>query len=230
MISTTSFSWRTGLLVFLAVLALAVPQAALVPIIDRDEPHSPRPSREMLQTGNHVVPTFNGAPRYNKPPLIYWCQSWSFRIFGENILAARLPSLLATAATAFLLFAWGVEFGGRIAGFNAAFAYAFCFQTIQQGRVATADGLLIFFMTLTVWAGWKIITAARPGAAITSGISSSPSVLPAVFWPRVPRRFCPLSRFSFAREVSGPVYGSRGPFVFSPASASSFAGPSRPIN
>ena len=115
----------------------------------------------MLQSGNYVVPTFNHEPRYAKPPLIYWCQALCFEVFGENAFAARLPSLLATAGTAALLFAWGAGLGPCSIGWIAALSYAFCLQVIQQGRVATADALLIFFMTLTGFAGWKLLTLAR---------------------------------------------------------------------
>ena len=151
--------WKTGLVLFLAILLLSVPQAALLPLIDRDEPHFAEATREMMQSGNYIVPTFNAAPRYNKPPLIYWCQAVCFAFLGENAFAARLPSVLATAGTAVLLLAWGVQLGNKNIGLIAALSYAFCVQTIQQGRVATADGLLIFFMTLTAFAGWKILTA-----------------------------------------------------------------------
>jgi 4-amino-4-deoxy-L-arabinose transferase-like glycosyltransferase len=154
--------WRKALLLFLAVLALALPQAALLPLLDRDEPRFAEASREMLQSGNYIVPAFNHAPRYAKPPLIYWCQTISYRLLGENALAARLPSLLATAATACLLLTWGTRLGSEEMGLGAALSYAFCLQTVQQGRVATADALLIFFMTLTAFAGWQII---RPKAS-----------------------------------------------------------------
>ena len=157
--------WRAGLLLFLAVVALALPQAALLPLLDRDEPRFAEASREMLQSGNWVVPTFNHEPRYAKPPLIYWCQAVSFAVLGENAFAARLPSLLATAATAVLLLTWGRRMGSAQVGLGAGLLYAFCFQTMQQGRVATADALLIFFMTLTAFAGWMIVrpeACARP--------------------------------------------------------------------
>jgi 4-amino-4-deoxy-L-arabinose transferase-like glycosyltransferase len=154
--------WRAEFLLFLVIVALSLPQAALLPLLDRDEPRFAEASREMRQSGNFIVPTFNHAPRYAKPPLIYWCQVLSFTIFGENAFAARLPSLLATAGTACLLYTWAVRLGGGQMGLGAGLGYAFCFQTVQQGRVATADGLLIFFMTLTAFAGWQII---RPKVA-----------------------------------------------------------------
>jgi 4-amino-4-deoxy-L-arabinose transferase-like glycosyltransferase len=152
---------RPALLLVLAVLIFSLPQAALVPLLDRDEPRFAEASREMLQSGNYIVPTFNQAPRYAKPPLIYWCQALSFSLFGENAFAARLPSLLAVAGTALVLLAWGTELGSSTAGMIAGLAYALCLQTMQQGRVATADALLIFFMTLTGYAGWRLLALAR---------------------------------------------------------------------
>src|SRR5271168_4807240 len=89
--STAPINWRLGLIIFLAVLALALPQAALLPLLDRDEPRFAEASREMLQTGDFIVPMFNGAPRYAKPPLIYWCQAACFVVMGENPLSARMP-------------------------------------------------------------------------------------------------------------------------------------------
>ena len=140
-----------------AVILFSLPQAALLPLMDRDEPRFAEASREMVQSGNLIVPTFDHAPRYNKPPMIYWCQSLAYIFFGQNAFAARLPSILATAGTAFILLAWGEKLGSRCIGMIAGLGYAFCFQTMQQGRVATADGLLIFFMTLTAYTGWRLL-------------------------------------------------------------------------
>jgi 4-amino-4-deoxy-L-arabinose transferase-like glycosyltransferase len=154
---------RSALLLFALVVLAAVPQAALLPLLDRDEPRFAEASREMLQSHNFVVPTFNYAPRYAKPPLIYWCQAACLDIFGENAFAARLPSLLAVAGTAVLLLAWGRALGSHEAGLIAALAYAFCLQVMQQGRVATADALLIFFMTLSAFTGWRMLDLVRTG-------------------------------------------------------------------
>jgi len=154
---TPGISPKRSLLLFAAVLLLAAPQAALLPLIDRDEPRFAEAAREMIQSGNFVVPMFNGVPRYDKPPLIYWCEAAAYELFGQTAFAARLPSLVATAATAVLIYTWGVRLGREWMGLAAAVSYAFCLQTMQQGRVATADALLIFFMTLTAFTGWLIV-------------------------------------------------------------------------
>ncbi len=150
-------SWQRSLLLFAVLLLLAAPQAALLPLIDRDEPRFAEAAREMIQSGDYIVPHFNGAPRYDKPPLIYWCQALAFEMFGENAFAARLPSLVATAATAVLIYTWGIRLGREWVGLAAALCYSLCLQTTQQGRVATADALLIFFMTLAAFVGWLIV-------------------------------------------------------------------------
>jgi 4-amino-4-deoxy-L-arabinose transferase-like glycosyltransferase len=195
---TAPIDWRLSLLVFLAILALSIPQAALLPLLDRDEPRFAEASREMLQSGNYIVPTFNHTPRYAKPPLIYWCQTISYRIFGENSFSARLPSLVATAATAVLLVTWGARLGSALVGLAAGLLYAFCLQTVQQGRVATADALLIFFMTLIAFTGWKILHPKEPARVpifcfILLALGFADGFLakgPEAFLPLVPLLYC----------------------------------------
>ncbi len=156
-ITAPRISWQRCLLLFLIVLLLAAPQAALLPLIDRDEPRFAEAAREMVQGGDYVLPHFNNVPRYDKPPQIYSCQAAAYAIFGQNAFAARLPSLVATAATAVLIYTWGVRLGRTWIGLAAALSYSFCLQTMQQGRVATADALLIFVMTLAAFTGWLIV-------------------------------------------------------------------------
>ncbi len=51
-----------------------------LPLMDRDEPRFAEASREMLETGNWVVPHLNGEDRFDKPPLIYWLQAGSISL------------------------------------------------------------------------------------------------------------------------------------------------------
>ncbi len=74
----------------------------------------------MRERGDYVVPYFNNKYRFDKPPFIYWTQMASYRLFGENDFAARLPSGVAAALTAVLLFAWGRRLGSERIGWWAA--------------------------------------------------------------------------------------------------------------
>ena len=91
-----------------------------LPLIDRDEPRFAEASREMIQRGDYIVPYFNGQLRLDKPPLTYWAQVISFKIFGENDFAARFPSTIAAALIGVVLLAWGTRISGEKAGWWAA--------------------------------------------------------------------------------------------------------------
>src|SRR5438105_14056472 len=78
-----------------------------LPLIDRDEPRFAEASREMIERSDYVVPYFNDRVRFDKPPLTYWFQVASYRVFSENDFAARFPSAIAAALTALSIFAWG---------------------------------------------------------------------------------------------------------------------------
>src|SRR2546421_9334884 len=71
-----------------------------LPLIDRDEPRFAEASREMIERADYIVPYFNNQLRLDKPPLAYWTQVASYRIFDDNDFAARFPSAVAAALTA----------------------------------------------------------------------------------------------------------------------------------
>jgi 4-amino-4-deoxy-L-arabinose transferase-like glycosyltransferase len=73
-----------------------------------DEPRYAWIARDMAESGDWVTPRLYGHPWFEKPALYYWGAALSFKLFGVNEAAARLPSafsaLLATLAMAWL--AW----------------------------------------------------------------------------------------------------------------------------
>src|ERR1700749_920223 len=72
---------------------------ARVDLWDRDEPRYAQTSRQMLQSGDWVVPTLYDQWRTAKPVFIYWCQATAMAIFGDTASAARLPSAIAMVLT-----------------------------------------------------------------------------------------------------------------------------------
>ena len=136
----------------------------ILPLLDRDEPRFAEAGREMRQRDDWVVPWFNGDYRFDKPPLIYWCETVSYRVLGENEFAARLPGVLFSLATALLLVEWGRRLNRPRAGFFGALMYLGCVQVQIHGRLAVADMPMVFFYTLAAWSGWEFT---RPGVAST---------------------------------------------------------------
>src|SRR5919107_223856 len=73
---------RTPLLVL-----LLLPAAMLYPtlgfhLLEPDEGRYAQIPREMLAHGNWVVPTLQGEPYLDKPPLMYWLVALSYKAFG----------------------------------------------------------------------------------------------------------------------------------------------------
>ena len=126
-------------------------------MFDRDEPRFAEASREMIERGNYIVPYFNDQLRLDKPPITYWAQVASYRIFGENDFAARLPSAIAAALTALIIFGWGCRMGGKTVGWWAAIIFTLSLQTFVHAKAAVADMWLALFVTLAHWAGYELI-------------------------------------------------------------------------
>jgi 4-amino-4-deoxy-L-arabinose transferase-like glycosyltransferase len=65
-----------------------------------DEPRAAEIAREFLEPGHSwAVPTLNGDPFLEKPPLVYWTAAASMKLFGVHAWAARLPCLLFALGT-----------------------------------------------------------------------------------------------------------------------------------
>ncbi len=142
--------------ILLISLVLLLAGNWILPLTDRDETRFAEASREMLQRADYVVPWFNGHWRFDKPILIYWCQAASYKIFGENPFAARLPSVLFTTATALLLVRWGRKIADAKTAFLASAMFVTGLHVAIIGRVATADMAMVFFFMLAVWSGWEL--------------------------------------------------------------------------
>jgi 4-amino-4-deoxy-L-arabinose transferase-like glycosyltransferase len=73
-------------------------------LFDWDEINFAESAREMLITGNYRTVMVDFKPFWEKPPLFFWLQAFSMRIFGIGEFAARFPNVLAGILT--ILFAY----------------------------------------------------------------------------------------------------------------------------
>jgi len=128
-----------------------------IPLIDRDEPRFAEASREMIERGDYIVPHFNNQLRLDKPPLAYWAQVASYKIFGQNDLAARFPSAVAAALVTLLILAWGSRIGGNRVGWWAAIIFTLSLQTFVHAKAAVADMWLVLFMTTAHWSAYELV-------------------------------------------------------------------------
>ncbi len=106
-------------------------------------------AREMLASGNWVMPTFNGEPRLQKTPLSYWLVAGVAKVTGKvDEFAARLPSavfaFLSAGAVLYFVNRW---LSLRVALIATA-VWATSIGYIYWSHSARPEMALTFFVTL----------------------------------------------------------------------------------
>jgi 4-amino-4-deoxy-L-arabinose transferase-like glycosyltransferase len=131
-------------------------------------------AREMIGSGNWVLPTFNGLPRLQKTPLSYWLVAGISKATGEvNDFTGRLPSavfaFLSAAAVLYFVNRW---LGLRTAALATA-GWATSIGYVYWSHSARPEMALVFFTTLCLLSFYT---------AITSEDSRSRTVFMLIFW------------------------------------------------
>lgn len=158
-------SLRTTL-VILACAALYLLGNAAVPLWDRDEPRYAQASRQMLDSGDWVLPKLLDEPRINKPPLIYWTQASSMWVtrklcpitdpspvqqMQRDAFAARLPSAIAMTFTLAMM----AIVLRRLLDEQRAFWTVLIMGTsglvIMAAKMCLTDAVLLLFVTASQW-------------------------------------------------------------------------------
>jgi 4-amino-4-deoxy-L-arabinose transferase-like glycosyltransferase len=109
-------------------------------VLTQHEVFAAETAREMLASGDWIMPRFAGVPRLNKPPGMYWLIAGSMAIFQSRAeWVARLPAALAgillSLVVARLAARWLGDFIGLIAGLMQASSV----YILMQARLGEAD-------------------------------------------------------------------------------------------
>ena len=142
------------LLLAIAAAVLSLPNLGVPSLWDIDEGVNAEASREMLEAGNFVVPTFNFQLRDAKPALLYWLQAASYSLFGVNEFAARLPSALAALLASLLTYELARRMFSPPTGLLAGLALISSFLVCGAARFANPDAILLACTCLTMLAFW----------------------------------------------------------------------------
>jgi 4-amino-4-deoxy-L-arabinose transferase-like glycosyltransferase len=149
---------KRNLIILLLTALCLLAGLRTLPLMDRDEPRFASAGREMLNTGNFVVPYFNGVPRLAKPPVCYWWMVLNAKVAGLSEAAMRFHAVAATWLTALIILGFGRRMGASWSkAALAAAAWLAIFQVAIHGRLCTADMPMVMFVTLTQWAFWEIL-------------------------------------------------------------------------
>jgi 4-amino-4-deoxy-L-arabinose transferase-like glycosyltransferase len=144
---------------------------------DVDEGHNAEAAREMFESGNWVVPTFNFQLRTDKPALLYWLQMAAYCWCGINEFAARLPSALAAVMTVLLTYELGRRLFSAATGLLAGLVLASTVLFCAAAHFANPDALLVAFTTLSLLLFWDSFARGKSSWFVPAGISAGLAVL-----------------------------------------------------
>jgi 4-amino-4-deoxy-L-arabinose transferase-like glycosyltransferase len=101
----------TGIVVLAALFLL--PFLGSVHLFDSDETNYAETAREMIVTGDYLTVQIDFEPFPEKPPLFFWLQALSMKIFGINEFAARFPNVLCGIVSLMMLYFFGRKIYGH---------------------------------------------------------------------------------------------------------------------
>jgi len=172
-------NWRWQSLLVL----LIVPAAILYPcmsfyLFEPDEGRYAQIPREMLAAGEWTVPLLQNEPYLDKPPLFYWLVMGSYWLFGISEWTARLVPALAIHGCVLVTYFLGRRSLGERPALWGALILALSPAFVGMGRLLILDGLLAFWVTLSILAafealrgpklrqGWWLLSALACGLGI----------------------------------------------------------------
>lgn len=153
MTSSTSLSrapiWFAALVIF-----------ALLGFRGLNEPDEARVAgiaREMLASGDWMVPRLYDHAHFNKPPLLYWIMIPFLKLGGINEWMARLPAALAALGTILLTRSLAARHLGPERANAAALILLTCPLFAAMSQIVDYNMVLTFWVTLSLWAwdAWR---------------------------------------------------------------------------
>jgi len=139
---------RVSIALFVLFVFVYILPLGFRPLTIPDESRYGEIPREMLNSGDWVVPRLNGLKYFEKPPLGYWVNAVSMATIGENVFALRLPSALSVMISALMIFLLVRKFSIR--GPTAILAPAIfltCPLVLAIGNISLLDSLLSMLLT-----------------------------------------------------------------------------------
>jgi 4-amino-4-deoxy-L-arabinose transferase-like glycosyltransferase len=174
---------RLRLVAWFALLAGALAfRLGGYPLLDPDEGRNAEVAREMVSTGDYLVPRLDGLPYLDKPVLFFAADALAIRALGPSELAARLPALLFALATAGLVAGFAARLFGRETAWVAGTATAMAPLAMAFARTVIFDSMLTFFVTLALVAFYAAIEAKAGGGEEAVGWAVGPLAWGTLAW------------------------------------------------
>ncbi len=148
-----AWHWQPFAILFVLSGVLLYPCVSFY-LFEPDEGRYAQIPREMLTSGAWIVPTLQGEPYLDKPPLFYWLVMLSYSLFGFNEGAARLIPAMAMHAVVLVTYVLGRRMVGQHSAFWGSLLLTVSPIFLGIGRLLVLDGLLTLWVTLAILAAY----------------------------------------------------------------------------
>ncbi|MGH8046926.1 MAG: ArnT family glycosyltransferase [Chthoniobacterales bacterium] len=153
--------WNAALLLAGLCLLLQILPAGIGSLYNETDGQYAGAAKRMVQGGSWLIPENNGVPRLVKPPLLYWMMASSFRAFGMNEFAARLPGALGVTAMVLAVFALGTHLGSLRRGLGAGIVLLTSLGSATLARIVMPEPVFCAFIAWAVYCGVRALDAPR---------------------------------------------------------------------
>jgi len=158
------YDFAVVVLLIVAVSAIYGARLASQPIVG-EESRWATSAREMLASGDWVVPRQQGRVFAERPPLTMWAMAAVGFLRGDvDAIAIRLPSIMAIVLTTLVLYVYARSLLSPFVAVASAIVYATFGQVLQIGRLGESEALFTLFVSasLLLWhlaymSGWRPI-------------------------------------------------------------------------
>ncbi len=157
------WSWPKILLGLGLLLVLYYAGLGSVPYFQPDEGRYTEIPREMLVSGDWVLPHLDGVLYFEKPPLYYWLNAVSLSVFGINEFASRFWSATLALMGLIPVYFLGKRAGTPRAGLLAAAVLGTSPLYLALAHLTIIDMTLSVFFTLTLACFYLASVEERPG-------------------------------------------------------------------
>ena len=146
-----SFIRKSSLAIIVLYFLIYIAPLGVAPISIPDEARYSEIPREMVASGDWLVPRLNGLRYFEKPVMGYWINAFSIMLFGENGFAARFPSAASTGISALILFFMVQRFTGEDrSGLLTVAIFLTFIEVFGIGSFCLLDAPLSLFITSTM--------------------------------------------------------------------------------
>lgn len=141
---------RRLIILFWGIVLSRILLIIYLPLMDTTEARYANIALIMSKTQDWITPYFDyGVPYWGKPPLAFWFQALSYDIFGIHDFSPRVPSLIITLLTAWIIYRLILTLKDKITALWAIIIYFSSLLVYALSGAVILDTYLTFATTLS---------------------------------------------------------------------------------